>query len=711
MKMTFNSDDIRAIPSGHVLTDYKFERVLGQGSFGITYLATDVMLNRKVAVKEYFPREFAARDSTLTVRAAGNSDDRNNFNWGLKRFLEEARVLAVFDHPNIIQVRRFFEANGTAYLVMDYCDGIPLDELLKTNGVLSESQLESFLPPILDALEIIHKTNFLHRDIKPANIFIKKDGSPVLLDFGAARQELVSHSKSITAIATPGYAAFEQYSSHGNQGPWTDIYGLAATIYRAITGNKPDDATNRMLEDTLVPSAKLCSGKFRENILVAIDVAMSIKPKDRPQTIAEWRVMLKISPLSVSSNGTKNKIDSDAVNKKDILSINIEPERKKVNEITSPKNVAQNNQLISEPKNKVSKNSLIAAGVVFSFATVGIAFYFLNDSNLNVSKSDAAITPVSISDEKVKKDELQKPESKSIVDKNKPVQPVPKKVDLVKSDCPNGAPISSWNNCTGSHTYPSGATYNGEWQSGKRSGQGSGTSTNGSKYVGSWQNDTFHGYGVIKFSSGDEYKGQFLNGFFNGKGLYIWASGDKHDGQYENGKANGKGTYYFKSGRKYIGNFVNSKFDGQGTMYDANGQVVYSGIWSNGEVQSSNTKSSGDSNLEKCRLAAINAKKSTRLPYKIDSVTTLIDMFCSTSSSQRPIFTYRYEIDTSQYVSQDFLDKNIRNNNLKLVCGPDLKMYLPIVDIEYQYFYSKSSSSYNPGGLVGKLRYSSSDCR
>ncbi len=709
--MTFNSDDIRAIPSGHVLTDYKFEKVLGQGSFGITYLATDVMLNRKVAIKEYFPREFAARDSTLTVRAAGNSDDRDNFNWGLRRFLEEARVLAVFDHPNIIQVRRFFEANGTAYLVMDYCDGVPLDELLKTNGVFSESQLESFLPPILDALEIIHKTNFLHRDIKPANIFIKNDGSPVLLDFGAARQELVSHSKSITAIATPGYAAFEQYSSHGNQGPWTDIYGLAATIYRAITGNKPDDATNRMLEDSLIPSAKLCSGKFRESILFAIDVAMSIKPKDRPQTIAEWRAMLKIIPLSPNSNKKRVKADSVVKNEANTLNINVEPEEKKVSEIGLQKNINQNNQPDSKSKNKVNKNSLITAGVVFSIATVGFAFYFLNDSNLNVSKSNPAITPVSISDGSIKKDEVQKQESKPIVDKNESAQPTPKKVELVKPDCPSGAPIASWNNCIGSHTYPSGATYKGEWQAGKRSGQGSGSSTNGSQYVGSWQNDTFHGYGVIKFTSGDEYKGQFLNGFFHGRGLYTWASGDKHDGQYENGKANGRGSYFFKSGRKYIGNFVNSKFDGQGTMFDANGQVVYSGTWSNGEVQSSNAKSSGDSNLEKCRLAATNAKKSTRLPYKIDSVTTLTDMFCLTSSSEKPIFTYRYEIDTSQNVNQDFLDKNIRSNNIQLVCGPDLKMYLPIVDIEYQYFYSRSPSNYNPGGLVGKLRYSSNDCR
>ena len=305
--MTNNSDDIRAIPFGHVLSDYKFEKVLGQGSFGITYLAIDTMLNRKVAIKEYFPREFAARDSTLTVKAAGNRDDRDNFVWGLKRFLDEARVLAIFDHPNIIQVRRFFEANGTAYLVMDYCDGTPLDELLKLKGVLSERELEALVGSLLNALEIIHKTNFLHRDIKPANIFIKNDGTPVLLDFGAARQELVSHSKSVTAIATPGYAAFEQYSSHGNQGPWTDIYGFGATLYRAVTGKKPEDATNRMLEDALVPTLKLCHGKYKSNTLKAIDAAMAVKPQDRPQTISEWRKIFALleNPINTESQAVE----------------------------------------------------------------------------------------------------------------------------------------------------------------------------------------------------------------------------------------------------------------------------------------------------------------------------------------------------------------------------------------------------------------------
>ena len=180
-------ENLRALPVGQVISDYRVEGVLGQGAFGITYLATDTHLERKVAIKEYYPREFAVRDGSLSIHAAGDKDDRETFTWGLTRFLEEARVLARFEHPNIISVRRFFEANGTAYLVMDYCDGESLDAIIKRDGSLGTEQLDRILFPLLDGLERIHSTNFVHRDIKPANLYIRADGSPILLDFGAAR--------------------------------------------------------------------------------------------------------------------------------------------------------------------------------------------------------------------------------------------------------------------------------------------------------------------------------------------------------------------------------------------------------------------------------------------------------------------------------------------------------------------------------------------
>ena len=286
--------DLRTLPNGQVLSDYRIEGTLGQGGFGITYLATDTNLGRKVAIKEYFPREYATRDGTLTIRAAGNDEDRETFKWGLTRFLEEARILARFEHPNIVAVRRFFEANGTAYLVMDYCDGEPLDEIIKRDGPLSKERLDRILLPLLNGLEEIHSTNFLHRDIKPANIYIRRDGSPVLLDFGAARQETGNHSRSVTSLATAGYAAVEQYSTRGKQGPWTDIYGLGATLYRAVTGEKPQESTDRMLEDTLEPAADKGRGRYPVSLLAAIDAAMSVRPEQRPQSVAQWRQMISL---------------------------------------------------------------------------------------------------------------------------------------------------------------------------------------------------------------------------------------------------------------------------------------------------------------------------------------------------------------------------------------------------------------------------------
>lgn len=291
---------LKSLPDNFQLYEFKLERVLGQGGFGITYLARDTNLMQHVAIKEYYPREFANRDSTFTIHAVGNAEDKDTFTWGLKRFLDEARVLAQLSHPNIISIKRFFEANGTAYLVMEYCDGKPLDEIIRDHGPLSESELNGILFPLLDGLEHVHEKAFLHRDIKPANIFIRLNGSPVLLDFGAAKHEMTSHSKSVTSLATAGYAPFEQYSTKGKQGAWSDIYGLAATIYRAISGTKPQDAPDRMLEDTLVPASELLKGKFDPNLLAALDKALAIRPELRPQTIAEFRNLIKAQPVQVA---------------------------------------------------------------------------------------------------------------------------------------------------------------------------------------------------------------------------------------------------------------------------------------------------------------------------------------------------------------------------------------------------------------------------
>ena len=191
--------------------------MLGFGGFGMTYLGFDHNLDKPVAIKEYLPSDIATRTADRSV-AAQASEVRGDFQWGLERFVDEARTLARFDHRHIIKVYRFFEAHGTAYIVMEYAEGETLSAHLERKGSLSEAELKAILYPLLDGLAVVHGADFLHRDIKPGNIVLRDvDGSPVLLDFGSARQAIGAKSRSVTSIVTPGYAPIEQYSSRGRQ--------------------------------------------------------------------------------------------------------------------------------------------------------------------------------------------------------------------------------------------------------------------------------------------------------------------------------------------------------------------------------------------------------------------------------------------------------------------------------------------------------------
>ena len=286
---------LNALPRGHRLQEYELVRVLGMGGFGMTYLGFDHNLDKAVAIKEYLPSDIATRTADHSV-APQASEFRGDFQWGLERFLDEARTLARFDHRHIIKVHRFFEAHGTAYIVMEYAEGETLSAHLERKGTLSEVELKGILYPLLDGLAVVHGADFLHRDIKPGNIVLRDaDGSPVLLDFGAARQAIGAKSRSVTSIVTPGYAPIEQYSSRGHQGAWTDIYALGGVCYRALTGQVPDDATDRMRNDPLVPVSQRCAGRASGAFLSAIDVALSVDEGDRPPSVGVWREALGAS--------------------------------------------------------------------------------------------------------------------------------------------------------------------------------------------------------------------------------------------------------------------------------------------------------------------------------------------------------------------------------------------------------------------------------
>lgn len=289
---------LNALPAGFEFDGYRIERVLGTGGFGITYLATETAIDRQVAIKEYLPAGVAGRRPEDHEIVPVSESDKDDYAWGLDRFQKEAATLVTFRHPNIVPVLRFFNAFGTAYLVMEYQVGESLETILLRDGTLSEAKILSILEPLLDGLEQIHAKGFLHRDIKPDNIYMRDDGSPVLIDFGAARETL-NKSKGLTAIITEGYAPVEQYETDGNQGPWTDIYALGASIYRCMTGERPSEAPKRAAAlargepDPLTPIGALTGkGEYSRELIVSVEYALRALERDRPAAIANWKAVL-----------------------------------------------------------------------------------------------------------------------------------------------------------------------------------------------------------------------------------------------------------------------------------------------------------------------------------------------------------------------------------------------------------------------------------
>lgn len=279
-----------ALSPGYSVMEYAIERTLGGGGFGITYLARDLNLSLPVALKEYLPADLAVRATDGSVQSLGESAE-SQFRWGLERFIDEARALATFSHPNIVRVLRYFTANGTAYIVMEYQSGHSLKQWLPQHMPIGRGDLLKLILPLLDGLEMIHQAGFLHRDIKPDNIFVRGDGSPVLIDFGAARRPATG--QDLTNIISPGFAPFEQYHSKGNQGPWTDLYSLAAVMYWLVSGNKPVESASRLKKDDMVPATHSDRHNLiGEPILSAIDWAMHLDEERRPQSAAEFRARL-----------------------------------------------------------------------------------------------------------------------------------------------------------------------------------------------------------------------------------------------------------------------------------------------------------------------------------------------------------------------------------------------------------------------------------
>lgn len=286
-----------ALQPGTHIGDLQISAILGVGSFGITYLVTDPTIGTRFALKEYLPSGHVTRRDDGTLKPVNESSART-FAVGLEQFLAEARVVAALDHPNVVKVLRYFEANGTAYFLMPYYQGQPLHHLLESEGTLSPNEARDLLLPLMEALEYIHAQGIIHQDIKPANIYMTDSSGPILLDFGVAAAH-GGESQDQPKLGSAGYAAPEQSDSDGRIGPWTDIYAVAATLYRCITGTIPAPSPERRTaieggaEDPLKPFAKTAASNQYGGIGDALGLGLNINPQDRPRDVSQWKKSFK----------------------------------------------------------------------------------------------------------------------------------------------------------------------------------------------------------------------------------------------------------------------------------------------------------------------------------------------------------------------------------------------------------------------------------
>ncbi len=513
---------------------YLIGGALGQGGFGITYLSWDINLNIKLAIKEYFPQDLATRAQGATEISAYSGSLGGDYEYGLEKFLQEARTLARFEnHPNVVSIRDFFKANGTAYFVMYYVEGITLKDYLKqSGGIVTYNEARKLIIPVLDALREVHMADILHRDISPDNIFINKKGQVILLDFGAARQALGGKGKNLSIILKPGYAPEEQYRSKGIQGPWTDIYAVAATFYHLITGNMPPESLERMSDDKLVPPSQV-GVELTEQEEAALMKALAVNAAERYQTAEEF--------LDATMADFKEKDSSF---------------------LEDTPSIAKDDKLIaadSSVKNIITRKPAIfgiAAVFIVCIALLAYAVSGLINNN-SQNKLSASTTLIDVNGEKLVLSEGD----------------ISYQEGSYSGQHVDGIPYGS-----GVWTHPEGLVYDGKWKEGKAEGFGVMTWANGDRYEGEWKEDMFNGQGIFYLADGEIYEGEWLNDMRHGQGTITYPGGAIYSGEWKGNLYYGRGTLTWGDGRKYIGDFQDNMRDGNGTMYWPDG-MKYEGQW------------------------------------------------------------------------------------------------------------------------------------
>ncbi|WP_421996134.1 protein kinase domain-containing protein [Reyranella sp.] len=591
-------DNVQALAPGTRLGDYRLDAVIGHGGFGITYRAFDTQLAKFVAIKEYLPVEFAVRgaDGQVVARGVRYADD---FAWGRERFLDEARALARFRHPHIVPVLRYFEANGTAYTVMEYEDGKSVSEMLRApDGRLEVADVQRLAEGLAGGLGAVHAQGFLHRDIKPSNIIIRRDGVPVLIDFGAARQAMGERSRTLTGILTPQYAPIEQYALDGKQGPWSDIYSAAAVLHHAIAGQPPPDAAARVGSDPYRPLAATQADRFDPVFLGAIDRALAFSPTDRPQTVAEWSAAFEGALPAPHEAPTQRLGNAVAAPRLGGVSRHGDVPASALPVVAAPAK---------------ARPRLVPWIVVLLLLAAGVAAWRLRPAleSLIASTSSTVATP---SDNGAAASQATAPPAAPAAQPVPGPTPAPTPIPTpspTPTPAPTPAPAPKAGLAEQAEqaalaaklvlekaeeaaraarsmagearivaaraaspdlakaerlSYEGGSTYVGQVADGKRQGLGIAELTNGERQAGTWQEDRMSGLGTVRLDDGTLYAGQWRDGKATGLGVEDKPGISRAEGNFVGGRLEGLGVRrtLAEPATRQAGEFHGGMLDGPG---------------------------------------------------------------------------------------------------------------------------------------------------
>lgn len=543
-----------SLPVGSTLMQgkYRIVAVLGQGGFGITYKGEHTMLGTTVAIKEFFMKGACERDenSTHVTTSQSNGELASRFR---TKFLKEAKTLAALKHPNIIRVFDVFEDNGTAYYVMDYIEGNNLSDIVEGKGRLSEPLALKYIRQVANALNYLHQKKLLHLDVKPANILLDKNtGNAILIDFGVSKQyDQDGQQTSTTPPAiSKGYSPVEQYAQGSNVktfSPATDIYSLAATLYKLVTGNTPPESNLLLNEDEQLPPYPSNVSEVTRN---AIAECLQTRKK-RPQSISEFLQLLDSEPIS----------NIDTPEEEDTI---LKSQYKKSQEVlTTPIKTKKDNL-----------NTVFIIGAVIAFVVIiGLLFNKCGGSSSNDS-----------SDEDLDSVVYEPPVDTTAVAWDDSTASYE---DIYTDDTDNDVSYVSPKNQSndeitkGSENYEGGSKFVGTFKNGVRL-KGTYTWANGNRFEGDFKDGKLS-QGTLYYADGERFSGNFNSNEERTYGVYYYTNGDRYEGNFNsNGLKHGSGTYYWKDGDKYEGSWENDKQNGYGVHYNADGSVWFKGQWNNG---------------------------------------------------------------------------------------------------------------------------------